>query len=54
MKPPAHQQEDLFLEFPPEISSGEMLARIARIKEHVERDVPDCEAWVIPLRPSGP
>jgi divalent metal cation (Fe/Co/Zn/Cd) transporter len=42
---------DLFLEFPPEIPAGELLNRTAGIKALVERDVPDCEAWVIPVRP---
>lgn len=44
---------ELFLEFPPDISGEEMLARMTRIKERVESDVPNGEAWVIPVRPSG-
>lgn len=42
---------DLFLEFPAEISTGDLLTRTADIKQCVENHVPNCETWVIPVRP---
>lgn len=39
---------ELFLEFDPEISVGEMAVRSKRIRQEIERTVPGAEVWVIP------
>ena len=44
---------EIFLEFPPDLPTSELLGRAARIKESVERAIPEAEAWVVPVSP-GP
>jgi len=45
---------ELFLAFDPALPAGKLLERSDHIKAVVEQEVPGAEAWVVPVRPSGP